>query len=67
MQGGNDVDYPDVISTSYQRSRCTVIGRPAGCVLRTSLWCMECTLHEYDSHNLGCGHYVRLRFCGWQF
>ncbi|GBE12581.1 hypothetical protein BMS3Bbin14_01127 [bacterium BMS3Bbin14] len=30
MQGGNDVDYPGVISTSCQRSRCAVIGRPAG-------------------------------------
>ncbi|GBE52461.1 hypothetical protein BMS3Bbin14_00932 [bacterium BMS3Bbin14] len=30
MQGGNDVDYHGVISTSCQRSRCAVIGRPAG-------------------------------------
>jgi len=30
MQGGNDVDYPGVISTSCQRSRCAVIGRPEG-------------------------------------
>ncbi|GBE13222.1 hypothetical protein BMS3Bbin14_01515 [bacterium BMS3Bbin14] len=30
MQGGNDVDYPGVISTSCQRSSCAVIGRPAG-------------------------------------
>ncbi|GBE12034.1 thymidylate kinase [bacterium BMS3Abin13] len=30
MQGGNDVDYPAVISTFCQRSRCTVIRRPAG-------------------------------------
>ncbi|GBE12441.1 hypothetical protein BMS3Bbin14_00635 [bacterium BMS3Bbin14] len=30
MQGGNEVDYPGVISTSYQRSSCAVIGRPAG-------------------------------------
>jgi len=30
MQGGNDVDYPGVISTSCQRGRCAVIGRPAG-------------------------------------
>jgi len=30
MQGGNDVDYPGVISTSCQRSRCAVLGRPAG-------------------------------------
>jgi len=30
MQGGNEVDYPGVISTSCQRSRCAVIGRPAG-------------------------------------
>jgi len=30
MQGGNDVDYPGVISTSCQRSRCAVIGRPTG-------------------------------------
>ncbi len=30
MQGGNDVDYPGVIPTSYQRSRCAVIGHPAG-------------------------------------
>ncbi|GBE52582.1 hypothetical protein BMS3Bbin14_01056 [bacterium BMS3Bbin14] len=30
MQGGNDVDYPGVISTSCQRSRCAVIGRAAG-------------------------------------
>jgi len=27
MQGGNDVDYPGVISTCCQRSRCAVIGR----------------------------------------
>jgi len=30
MQSGNDVDYPGVTSTSCQRSRCAVIGRPAG-------------------------------------
>ncbi|GBE12698.1 hypothetical protein BMS3Abin13_00990 [bacterium BMS3Abin13] len=30
MQGGNDVDYPSVISTSCQRSSCAVIGRPVG-------------------------------------
>ena len=30
LRGGNDVDYPGVISTSCQRSRCAVIGRPAG-------------------------------------
>jgi len=30
MQGGNEVDYPGVISTSCQHSRCAVIGRPAG-------------------------------------
>jgi len=30
MQSGNDVDYPSVISASCQRSRCAVIGRPAG-------------------------------------
>ncbi|GBE53546.1 hypothetical protein BMS3Bbin14_02044 [bacterium BMS3Bbin14] len=30
MQGGSDVDYPGVISTSCQRSSCAVIGRPAG-------------------------------------
>jgi len=30
MQGDNEVDYPGVISTSWQRSRCAVIGRPAG-------------------------------------
>ena len=30
MQGGNDVDYPGVISTSCQRSSCAIIGRPAG-------------------------------------
>jgi len=30
MQGGNDVGYPIVISTSCQRGRCAVIGRPAG-------------------------------------
>ncbi len=30
MQGGNDVDYPSVISTSCQRSRCAVLDRPAG-------------------------------------
>ncbi len=30
MQGGNDIDYPRVISMSCQRSRCAVIGRPAG-------------------------------------
>ena len=30
MQGGNDVDYPGVISRSCQRSSCAVIGRPAG-------------------------------------
>jgi len=30
MQGGDDVDYPGVISTSCQRSRCAVIGLPAG-------------------------------------
>ncbi|VAW41090.1 hypothetical protein MNBD_DELTA04-933 [hydrothermal vent metagenome] len=30
MQGGNDVDYPGVISTSCQLSSCAVIGRPAG-------------------------------------
>ncbi|GBE13839.1 hypothetical protein BMS3Bbin14_01587 [bacterium BMS3Bbin14] len=29
-QGGNDVDYPSMISTSCQRSSCAVIGRPAG-------------------------------------
>ncbi len=28
MQGGNDVDYHSVISTSCQRNRCAVIGRP---------------------------------------
>ncbi|NOX80928.1 MAG: hypothetical protein GXP57_07560 [Deltaproteobacteria bacterium] len=27
MHGGNDVDYPGVISTSCQRSKCAVIGR----------------------------------------
>jgi len=30
MQGGNEVDYHGVISTSCQRSRCAVIGHPAG-------------------------------------
>jgi len=30
MQSGNDVDYHGVISTGCQRSRCAVIGRPAG-------------------------------------
>jgi len=30
MQGGNDVNYPGVISTSCQRSRCAVLGRTAG-------------------------------------
>ncbi|HDK43512.1 MAG TPA: hypothetical protein ENG91_03035 [Desulfobacteraceae bacterium] len=30
MQGGNDVDYPGVISTSCQRRSCAVIGHPAG-------------------------------------
>ncbi|VAW34910.1 hypothetical protein MNBD_DELTA04-456, partial [hydrothermal vent metagenome] len=30
LRGGNDVDYPGVISTSCQRSSCAVIGRPAG-------------------------------------
>jgi len=30
MQGGDDVGYPSVISMSCQRSRCAVIGRPAG-------------------------------------
>ncbi len=30
MQGGNEVDYPGAISTSCQRSRCAVLGRPAG-------------------------------------
>ncbi len=30
MQGGNEVDYPGVISTSCQRRRCAVLGRPAG-------------------------------------
>jgi len=30
MQGGNDIDYPGVISTGCQRSRCAVLGRPAG-------------------------------------
>jgi len=30
MQGGDEVDYPGVISTSCQRGRCAVIGRPAG-------------------------------------
>jgi len=30
MQGGNEVDYPGAISTSCQRRRCAVIGRPAG-------------------------------------
>ena len=30
LRGGNEVDYPGVISTSCQRSRCAVIGRPAG-------------------------------------
>ncbi|GBE52915.1 hypothetical protein BMS3Bbin14_01394 [bacterium BMS3Bbin14] len=30
MQGGNDVDYPGVISTSCQHSSCAVIGRPGG-------------------------------------
>ncbi|MDF1577701.1 MAG: hypothetical protein P1P81_04560, partial [Desulfobulbales bacterium] len=29
-QGGNDVDNTDGISTSCQRRRCAVIGRPAG-------------------------------------
>jgi len=35
MQGGNDVDYPDVISTSCQRSRCAVLGRPQGGAVKT--------------------------------
>ncbi len=30
MQGGNDVDYPIVISTSCQRSSSAVLGLPAG-------------------------------------
>ncbi|GBE13675.1 hypothetical protein BMS3Bbin14_00921 [bacterium BMS3Bbin14] len=30
LRGGNDVDYPGVISRSCQRSRGAVIGRPAG-------------------------------------
>jgi len=30
MQGGNDVDYPGVISRNCQRGRRAVIGRPAG-------------------------------------
>ncbi|VAW38624.1 hypothetical protein MNBD_DELTA04-76 [hydrothermal vent metagenome] len=30
LRGGNDVDYPGVISTSCQRSSCAVIGRTAG-------------------------------------
>jgi len=30
MQGGNEVDYPGVISRSCQRSSCAVIGRSAG-------------------------------------
>ncbi|GBE12455.1 transcriptional regulatory protein ZraR [bacterium BMS3Bbin14] len=30
MQGGNEVDYPGVISMSCQRSSCAVIERPAG-------------------------------------
>jgi len=30
MQGGNDVDYPGVISTGCQRSSSAVIGRPSG-------------------------------------
>jgi len=30
MQGGNEVDYPAVISTRCPRSRCAVIGRAAG-------------------------------------
>jgi len=30
MQGDNAVDYPSVISTSCQRSRCAVTGRAAG-------------------------------------
>jgi len=29
MQNGNNVDHPDVISTSCQRNRCAAIGRPA--------------------------------------
>ncbi|VAW35837.1 hypothetical protein MNBD_DELTA04-745 [hydrothermal vent metagenome] len=30
LRGGNDVDYPGVISRSCQRSSCAVIGSPAG-------------------------------------
>ena len=30
MQGGNDVDNTDGISTSCQHSRCALIGRPSG-------------------------------------
>ncbi|GBE13487.1 hypothetical protein BMS3Bbin14_01148 [bacterium BMS3Bbin14] len=41
MQGGNDVDYPGVISRSCQRSSCAVIGRPAG---RRS---EECKIHLF--------------------
>jgi len=29
IQGDNEVDYPGMISTSWQRSRCAVPARPA--------------------------------------
>ncbi len=35
MQGGNEVDYSGVISTSCQRSRCAVIGAPQGGAAKT--------------------------------
>ncbi|VAW40402.1 hypothetical protein MNBD_DELTA04-1510 [hydrothermal vent metagenome] len=56
LRGGNDVDYPGVILTSCQRSRCAVTGRTAGrrgegnkmSFLENntinSIYCMDCHL-----------------------